>query len=61
MKGDFVYMLLVSAAIFILLLTVFELKDSQRKLKQRALDSGHAIYHPETGKFIFKGEIDEEK
>ena len=29
-------------------------------IKQRAIDSGHAIYHPETGEFIFKGEIVEE-
>ena len=44
---------------FLLVLCAFDTTDVE-SIKRRAIDNGHAIYHPDTGEFVFKGEIEKE-
>ena len=52
--GCFVLVLLV--VFMCLCLWIYEVES----IKRRAIDNGHAIYHPDTGEFVFKGEFENE-
>ena len=51
----------IVAVLFVALFCVCGFSYEQMEsIKQRAIDNGHAIYHPDTGEFVFKGEIEKE-